>query len=407
MAGQAAVMHETDDGDELLTPEQPRESNLRPVETPTIRHEQTPPADQPLDFVEVDDDGNPLSDANLSQSESGDRPLIQTRDQQVDDANQRKLSRAQRRARQKAGRDSTMAENAILKRQVGELRDQLNGMSGEFSRIGPQLSELQKGRVQSEISRVEAQAADQDRAITAARAKIRDAMRDNDSDALLAAMEERDTAVIAKTRLEGQKEVLTRALKAVPTGRTTEDGTRQLIDPDRTDGQTRETRVAAQPELPPEVMSRVREFQEAFPWFDLRGGDIDSREVLKLDQAVHSAGYDRASDEYWDVLEEMMERRLPHRFADVTQPQPAARQPAARQPAITPAAQQRRSPPVAGAGERGAAPPNGNTVKLTSQRKNALIEVGVLDSTGRVVDRAKFQRYLRQYQDFDRANGLA
>jgi hypothetical protein len=49
-------------------------------------------------------------------------------------------------------------------------------------------------------------------------------------------------------------------------------------------------------------------------WFDINGGDNDSRAVMKIDAELAEEGFDPHSDEYWQELSSRVNEELPHRF---------------------------------------------------------------------------------------------
>jgi hypothetical protein len=45
-------------------------------------------------------------------------------------------------------------------------------------------------------------------------------------------------------------------------------------------------------------------------------------------------------------------------------------------------------------------------VTISPARKEAMIQAGVIDSSGRPLDSKRFNRMIKQYSDYDRANGV-
>lgn len=49
-------------------------------------------------------------------------------------------------------------------------------------------------------------------------------------------------------------------------------------------------------------------------WYDPQGGDADSRVALTIDQQMAEEGWSPTSQEYWDELDNRLQRYLPHRY---------------------------------------------------------------------------------------------
>jgi hypothetical protein len=49
-------------------------------------------------------------------------------------------------------------------------------------------------------------------------------------------------------------------------------------------------------------------------WYDPNGRDPDSKIALTLDQALTEEGWDPKTSEYWDELDNRLQRYLPHRY---------------------------------------------------------------------------------------------
>ena len=139
------------------------------------------------------------------------------------------------------------------------------------------------------------------------------------------------------------------------------------------------------PEIPPEVRRRVDAFAAKHDWYDIRGGNTDSKIVQALDQAVAEEGYDPATPEYWSELEKRAARQLPHRFPAAGNGQAGTR----------------KAPPMAGGGGSAASGGgNGKTVvRVTPERKKAMMEAGMWD------DPVKRNKMLKRYAEHDRQSG--
>lgn len=137
--------------------------------------------------------------------------------------------------------------------------------------------------------------------------------------------------------------------------------------------------------IDPAVQRRVDAFADKHDWYDLRGGNTDSRIVTAIDQEVAEAGFDPATKEYWDELERRCAKVLPHRFKPANGNGAAA------------ATGGRKAPPMAGGGAPGEGGKSGKTVvKVSPERRKAMEEAGAWD------DKVKRDRMLRAYARYDR-----
>lgn len=403
MAGRAVqVMTEADD-DDGADGRAPSPFAGTVVDLPQSRDARSAPVDE-FTVVDTDDDFQPLEggEGRLTEHEAGDRPLLdqrrtedQTQQQNPDGSPRRGESRAERRQRQKEGRERTLRENAQLHAQIAELRGRLDG-------IEPRIGEFDQSRVQDRIAGLERDIQSSEQQYRTAETRLMDALTaltqgdDGAREAYAQALRDRDAAVMRGQQLLVQKNIMT-------TGNVTGE-----VDPNRQRQQAQpqqQQRQAPQP-MRPIVQARVQEFTNEHPWLDVTSNDMDNRLAREIDNAVMAEGFDPSTDEYWDELEDRLQKYIPHRFADNQQPngRAAPRQTQQRQQAPAP---QRRGPMVAGGNDR-APQGSGKTVYLSRQRKEALQLAGALDRDGHsVLDKSKYQRILKQYADYDTTNGVA
>lgn len=137
--------------------------------------------------------------------------------------------------------------------------------------------------------------------------------------------------------------------------------------------QLREQQSAPRPD--PRVQTYMSQWQQANPWYDPQGRDKDSALARQIDNEVAREGYDPASIDYWEEVT----ARLAEHF------EPAPKQ------------QKRKGPPVGGNREHA---PSGNRteIRVTPERKAAMVELGVWD------DPKSRNEYLKAYAEYDRNN---
>lgn len=359
---------------------------------------------QQFDIVETDSQFRPLQqpqqpgqqlrpdEGEHQAPDGGDPEQPQGHDRQF----RQNRTGAERRRMQNRARDRLYAENARLQAQVDELvqwrqqfEPQINDRFGQFD----------QARVQGELSELERQIGESAQRAQVARRTLAEAMQNQDPDAFTRALEERDAAVIAGQQLLARKNMLTASAgRAAPAAADA----RAQFAPQQ--GQPPAQPQAPAPRPMPAAMRRnIEDFAARHDWFTGDRNDLDNRIVLEIDRHVAEQGFDPNSPEYWDEVEDLMRDRLPHRFQDQRQSaQPRQQQP--RQPAPPP---ERRGPMVGGQGDRAQAPAARNQVYLSPERKQSMIEAGILEQDGRSVRNPdRFNRVLARYAEFDRANGV-
>lgn len=398
------TLTEDDENDDIASAVGADES-LTPIQSPQIRERAEPPqGGDDYDVLEVDDNYNPLpgqeerrsgGEARLTEQENSEGTLLEQKQRREDAAAGRApRTRAERRRAQREGRDRTQQELADARRQIADMREQLNGYAPRFQQIDARERTQQLERLDSAI----AEQADVVRRSesTIANAIKRIALGEDGAEADLATAQRAAFTAIARGQsLTNQKEAFERnAAAAAPDGGQGGDQ-RQRQQPD----QQRQAPERQQTKLTPQAQRLADDFQAKHNWIDPQGRDPQSLLVLHLDNQILNEGFDPGTQDYWDELEDRIAENLPHRIAAQRHAAPARQQPARQQQA----APRRAGPMVNGGGER---PQGGErqTVYMTPQRKQALIEMGVVASDGTVMDKAKFTRMKKQYADYDRLN---
>jgi hypothetical protein len=122
----------------------------------------------------------------------------------------------------------------------------------------------------------------------------------------------------------------------------------------------------------PRVVQRARSFVEKHPWIDPSGmKDEDSAVARALDMKLQADGYDPSADEYWDILEKTLEKRLPHRFKNGG----------------------RSGPPTLGGNDRAGS--GKRTFYLSPDRKKAMQDAGIWD------DPVARNKMIKSYATYD------
>jgi hypothetical protein len=425
MATPTTLMEDDDDaaGGGEAAPASSPQPVLRPVAPPTIRPAAKDAEEEEFDVLEVDDAGRPLggqtdrsAEGSLSEEDAGGGTLLEQRQRAADEAAGREpgqsRSTARRREQKKIGEQKSQ-EIKRLRSELNETRSRLDELQGRVGTVEPRVLELGEQRIKDLSTQLDGQIATAAGEVAAAQRQLIEAWDSGDKAAMAEALSLRDKAFIKQTRLENTK--ANNATRVTREDRTGEDGEgagraspgdRRAVAPG-----ARTERSAAPQSLPKAVQRHVDDFGARFDWYDPSGKDRDSRRVLMLDNEIANEGFDPATPEYWEELETRMREVLPKKFEDGDD-EPAAAAVRAngngreRSRAAVPTS--RRGPMTTGASDRPAPGAGGKQqVRITPERKTALIQAGILGEDGQVADNAKFKRVLKQYADHDRANGAA
>lgn len=390
------------------------EAPLAPLPTPPLRvvGEASPPKPEPIEVIEVDDANNPIGasapqpapqprEQTLAESDQGPQTYLERQAAKQRTGRPTYGSKAEQRAAQRAARDRNIRENAELNARLAAQDAELARLRDHLQKtVDPRLIELGTASLQAQLSHVDNAFNQAQSRRNMAEGRLIEAMTGGDHQAMVSAMRERDEAFLAEARLRAQREQMQTAIDAQrnPASTHSQSDGREQSEVRQPQPQAPQTFA---PRISPVAVRYMQDFAAEHEWYDPNGGDTDSRILSALDAQVASEGHDSATPDYWDRLTELGEEYLPHRFGGA-QPAPAQRQAAPRRQAAQ-VAPERRGPPVAPAGERSAAPGK-QTFYLSPDRKQAMIEAGIVDREGIVVNRTRFDNLVREYMRYDRAN---
>lgn len=130
----------------------------------------------------------------------------------------------------------------------------------------------------------------------------------------------------------------------------------------------------------PRIQRQARAWMENNSWYDPNGRDADSRVALTIDNALTEEGFDPATGEYWEELDNRLQRYLPHRYTDDAGEKPVQRKP--------------RSV-VTGSGRENATSSGGKagTFTLTPEQVRAMKDAGMWD------DPEKRMKMIKRYAE--------
>ena len=299
--------------------------------------EGTPPVEE-----EKPDAKDEAADEDDSDEDEGDERLAESEDDHEDEiTSQNRKRRMKRREIQKKARENAQRELEMLRNQNAELARRVAAIEGHTVQTNVNTLEQRLAQAQYEVQQAEH--------------IIAKATEAGNGEDVVAAMRIRDQAIAQAQQLANAKQ------------------------------QFEQVRNQPAP-ANPAVAGYAKQWMDANPWYDPRGGDRDSALTKAIDNELAREGYNPASREYWE--------ELTARVADAIggDDAPAATTAAASKP-------KRKAPPTGNTREH-APVSTKKEVYVTPERKAAMIEAGIWD------DPVARNRMLKAYQAYDK-NGSA
>lgn len=285
--------------------------------------------DSKVEYVAVDEK---LHD----DEDDGDERLSEEhRDDEDHDPSESASSRAKRKKdKRKAAIERDKREIENLRREKEEMAQRLAAIEGRFTQQDAAMVDQRLNETVNHIKQAEFYLAE--------------AVKRGDGDEVAKALRYRDQAVSQARELEYAKR--------------------------------QQAQKPSEPSIDPRIKRHADEWMQDNSWYDPKGRDEDSAIVLAIDEHLAREGYRPDTREYWEELQERVERKLPHRFRDGGEVKP-----------------RRRGPPVGGTREH-APTSTKKEVYVSPERKKALIEAGYWD------DPKKRARALAKMAAWDREN---
>lgn len=249
--------------------------------------------------------------------------------------------RSARRARRRAKKEYVKKTNEEKDRRL-ELLQRQN------QELMERLSVVERKTHSSDLARLDKAIEDEELRLQYALAKMREAGDHSNGTELAKAQE-----LWYETR--GRVEVLKRAKEEAAKAQTQENGA-----------------------VNPQLVRHAQRWMNSNPWYDPAGSDEDSEIAKMVDQRLHKEGWDPGTEEYWDELDNRLQKRLPHRYTQ-TQDESNRRRPRSF---------------VTGSGRESSPSRGGNTFVLEPEQVRAMKDAGFWDDP---VKRAKMiKRYAEQ-----------
>lgn len=261
-----------------------------------------------------------------------------------------------REAIRAARREERKLKKQIHREKTKESNHLINALKKQNQQLAERLASLETRTSGAELARVEKVMDDTQVQIEYAKMKMKEAVSAQDGESLVRAQE---LMYEAQRKYESLKNLK-------------ESATRQMSQPQKQNIQ-----------LPdPLVQRNAAEWMSRNTWYDPAGNDLDSELTQSIDKRLTAEGYDPATSEYWEELDDRLTKYLPHRYT----------------PQKSEPVQQRRRSPVTGTGRESTPTRSGNTFTLSPERVAAIKEMGAWD------DPERRKKMIQRFAEFDRQN---
>lgn len=302
--------------------------------------------DLPDNFA-VDDDHE-----SKEKAEGGD-----VQDDEPDLPNDSEAVLAAKRARRKAKRDLAKRSREEKDVQLNALKRQNDEMARQLAQADARLQRVERESHNSFVSRMDKAIQDQQVRVEYAKMKLAEAANSNDGSAMVQAQELMYEARKDLEQLEGQK----RQIERQPASAATVNA------PD------------------PRVQRNAAQWLERNNWYKVDGSDTDSRIAKEIDVELSKEGWAPTDPDYWDELDNRLQKYLPHRYNGASNGNSTDRKP---------------RNVVGSAGRESSAAYGGSNRQFTlsPERVKAMKEVGAWDNPERK------KRMIENFIAFDRNN---
>lgn len=313
---------------------QKAEMHLEEVEDGSVVVE-LPDNIEPVD----EDDKEPVNEQKNDQDDEQDHP---------DDS---EAVRAARRARRRAKKD--------LIRKTNEEKDiRLMQLQRENEEVKRRLMEVERRTAQSDLAQVNKIIEDHQVRLEYAKMKLAEAASSNDGQALVEAQQLWRNAERDLEKAENYRQQM-----------------------------ERKTNNTKQADMPDPILQRnAATWMERNSWYKVDGSDTDSKIAKQVDEELSSEGWDPKTADYWDELDNRLQKYLPHRYNTSSDENQSVRKPRN----VVGSSGREASSAFGGS--------NRNTFVLSPERVRAMKESGAWDNKER---REKMMKY---FMEFDKAN---
>lgn len=243
------------------------------------------PTDKMEMQVAEEQDGSAV--AQLPESEAPE-PVELAEGGEVNDSNDGLDSDPDREQIRAARREERKLKKQIHREKTKESSHLINNLRTQNQQLAERLAHLEKRTSGAELARVDKAIDDTEVQIEYAKMKMREAVANQDGDAVVKAQE---------LMYESQRKV--ESLKSIK-----DQATRQMSQPPKPTMNVPD----------PSVQRNAAAWMERNKWYDPQAKDMDSEIAQRLDKKLTDEGYDPSTQEYWEELDDRVAKYLPHRM---------------------------------------------------------------------------------------------
>jgi len=243
------------------------------------------PTDKMEMQVAEEQDGSAV--AQLPESEAPE-PVELAEGGEINDSNDGLDSDPDREQIRAARREERKLKKQIHREKTKESSHLINNLRTQNQQLAERLAHLEKRTSGAELARVDKAIDDTEVQIEYAKMKMREAVANQDGDAVVKAQE---------LMYESQRKV--ESLKSIK-----DQATRQMSQPPKPTMNVPD----------PSVQRNAAAWMERNKWYDPQAKDMDSEIAQRLDKKLTDEGYDPSTQEYWEELDERVAKYLPHRM---------------------------------------------------------------------------------------------
>lgn len=302
-----------------------------------------------VEVVEEAADGSAVIEVpeGMEMPQNEQEPVSASEQEQSDDdhPDDDEEMRAAKRARRRAKKEYVRQRNA-------EKDARLESLQRQNQELAARLAAMEQFARKSDLAKIDKEIQDEQLRLQYAMTKMREATDNSDGNSFVRA---REIEAESRKRLAELEELKYRA------------------------------EVVPQQEAPvnPKVKRMAQDWLDSNPWYDPEGQDEDTQIAKIIDARLTQEGWDPSSPDYWEELDNRLQKRLPHRYNETQDERPI------RRPRSVVTGSVRES--VSGRG-------SGNGYVLSPERVRAIKEAGMWD------DVEKRNRMIKQFISYDKAN---
>jgi hypothetical protein len=232
-----------------------------------------------VDLPEGIDMGDDLDTELKTPEPKAEGGEVQEEDDDPDHPDDTEAMRAAKRAKRRSKKE--FARNTNKEREL-----QLQMLKRQNEEMARRMAELERKSQYSEISQIDKQIEDENLRLEWARHKISEATASADGDAMIQAQE---ALFDARQRLEYLGRVKSQASQP-------------------------KVNNQSQPSLDPRMQHQATQWVKRNEWYKPDLSDTDSRIAKSVDEELVAEGWNPTEADYWDELDNRLQKYLPHRY---------------------------------------------------------------------------------------------